>query len=53
LSSKLNDIQLEIDAGRLYPNLNIKDHVFHVIVGAGHHSKGNPVLKGAVNSWLS
>ena len=27
--------------------------MFHIIVGAGHHSKGNPVLKGAVNSWLS
>ncbi len=53
LAQKLADIQSQLNAGTLKPNYhNGRDHIFQIIAGAGHHSKGPAVLKHAVNSHL-
>ena len=55
LERLLNNLQAEIDSGKVKPNLpHYNCHIYQIITGAGHHSKdGKPVLKGVVDEYLT
>lgn len=54
VKQRLEQTQELLDSGAICPNVeNGKDHIWKVIVGAGHHSQhGFSLLKFQVADWL-